>query len=321
MNLRLVGFLLVLGVAVASWVVTCGTWRVSKVASGVVPLDAREFEHFTVVTVGTGGAYENPDRVGPATAVALGSQVLLVDAGRAVAEGLRAVRIPVAQPRAILLTNLLPENTVGLDDLLLTGWLEGRSEPLRLYGPPGTRALASALTTGHRRGIEGRARALGLPRDGARFEVGELEGSWSERIGEIEVWAGALPGGPLQALAYRFEVRGRSAVVAGSGWAPDALIEFARGAHLLVHEATFVPGPELSAQLGLDDRLERLEREAALHTQIGDVGELARRAGIETLALVRLRPPPAYDLQLTSIVGEAFDGRIVVADDGDELRP
>lgn len=317
--LRAVGFLLVLGVAVASWVVTCGTWRIQRVAGGVVPLDPRHFGQLTVVTVGTGGAYENPDRGGPATAVALGEEVLLVDAGRAVSEGLRAARIPVAQPGTVLLTSLLPENTVGLDDLLLTGWLEGRAAPLTLVGPPGTASLAERLAAAHRRGVEARAASLALPASGAAFEAIEVGDAWSARRGEIEVRAAALPGGPTEALAYRFEARERAAVVGGHGWGADALLALASGADLLVHEAADVPPPELAGELGVAP--ERLRREAELHAQIADVGTLAQRAGVATLALVRMRPPPAYDLQVTQRIADRFDGRVVVADDGDELRP
>ena len=49
--------------------------------------------------------------------------------------------------------------------------------------------------------------------------------------------------------------------------------------------------------------------------------QVAQRAGVRTLVLVRLRPPPVYDLQVTSVVGRRFDGRIVLPEDGDEIRP
>ena len=133
--------------------------------------------------------------------------------------------------------------------------------------------------------------------------------------------AGALPGGPVEALAYRFEWRDRSAAVSGTGWAPDALAALARGVHVLVHEAAFVPTPELAQEMQIDEDPERLRREAALHTGIDAVGDLARRAGARTLVLVRLRPPPVFDLQITSQVDDRYDGRIVVASDGDELTP
>jgi ribonuclease Z len=318
MNLRLIGFFLVFGVATFSWLMTWGAWQYQNVAADVVPIETRRFERATLIHVGTGGAYENPTRGGPATAVALGSQIWLVDAGRAVAEGLRNATISVAQPDTLLLTNLLPENVEGLDDLLLTGWLEGRSAPLRVVGPPGTAALAEGILAAHGAGIAARSESLGLPAAGAELTVDEVEEGWSEEREGLRVRAGALPGGPLPALAYRFEAGGRSVVVAGSGWAPDALVEFARGAQTLVHEAAFIPDPEIAAKIGVETDPERLRREIALHTRIEEVGGLAARAGVERLVLVRLRPPPVYDIQLTHEVDDHFDGAILIPDDGDE---
>lgn len=320
-NVRLVGFVLGLGVVAACWALTCAAWRFDEVAKGVVPLEPRDFPSLTLLTLGTGGAYENPARRGPATAVALGRRVVLVDAGRGVAESLRAAKLPVAQPDLLLLTHLLPENTVGLDDLLLTGWLGGRTTPLRVIGPPGTRALVEGLAAGHAGAIAALGSALDLPLAGASATALEIEDAWSESEGALSVRAAALPGGPLDARAYRFEASGRSIVVSGTGWAPDALAGFARGASVLVHEAAFVPGPEVVRELGIDAHAERLRREAALHTALADVGALAARAGVGTLVLVRLRPPPVFDLQITSLVDDGFGGRIVIANDGEEITP
>ena len=105
------------------------------------------------------------------------------------------------------------------------------------------------------------------------------------------------------------------------GWGHDALAEFAEGAQVLVRDAAFVPGPELVEELQIEVDPERLRREAALQTAIEEVGSVAQRAGVRTLVLVRLRPPPVYDLQVTSIVGRTFDGRIEIPEDGDEIRP
>jgi ribonuclease Z len=321
MNFRLVALGVALAVGVASWALTCAAWRFDRVAEGVLPLEPREFARLTLITLGTGGAYENPARRGPAIALALGRRVVLVDAGRAVAESLRAAKIPVSQPDTVWITHLLPENTVGLDDLLLTGWLDGRSAPLRVIGPPGTRALLAGLAAGHARAVAALAGALGLPPAGGAYEAIEIAEGWSETRDGLAVRAGGLPGGPLDALAYRFEAQGLALVVSGTGWAPDALVRFAQGADLLVHEAAFVPTPEIARELGIEDDAARLAREAALHTALADVGSLATRAGIGTLVLVRLRPPPVFALQITSLVDDSFAGRIVIADDGDEITP
>ena len=71
-NMRLVAFFVVLAVMIASWALTCAAWRADRVIAGVAPLDPRTFARLTLVTLGTGGAYENPNRAGPCIALALG---------------------------------------------------------------------------------------------------------------------------------------------------------------------------------------------------------------------------------------------------------
>lgn len=318
---RIIGLLIVLAVVIASWMLTWAAGRYDDVTAGFLPLEPRSFERMTVLTLGTGGTQEDHNRRGPATALAVDDTLVLVDAGRGAADSLRAARIPASQPGTVLLTSLLPENTVGLDDLLAMGWNAGRREPVRLVGPPGTGELARAVLEGARPGIEARARGLGLETGDIGFTVVEIGDGWRARLGPLEVRAGGLPDGPTPAFAYRFSWRDRSAVVGGTGWSPDALVALADGANLLVHEAVFVPTPEMVEELALEADPELLRREAALHTTLDAVGELARRARVGSLVLVRLRPPPVFALQITSVVDDTYDGRIAVAGDGDEFTP
>jgi ribonuclease BN (tRNA processing enzyme) len=320
-NFRVIGLLIALAVGAASWLLTCVAWRFDTVAAGVRPLTPRSFERMTLVTLGTGGVYEDQNRRGPATAVGLGDRVLLVDAGRGVAESLRAAKVPVSQPDLVLLTSLLPENTLGLDDLLAMGFIDGRREPVTLAGPAGTRALAQAVEAAVRPGIQARTRALGIKAPAPRFVVEEIGDGWQSQRDALHVRAGELPGGPVEALAYRFDWSGRSAAIGFVGWAPDALAALARGVQVLVQEAVFVPTPELAQEVGIEMDPERLRREAALHTSLSQVGDLARHAEAKTLVLVRLRPPPVFDFQITSKVDDHYDGRIEIANDGDEIIP
>jgi hypothetical protein len=123
-RLALFGFLF--AVVVAMWVFAFLSKHFEKVAAGVTALPPAEFEHLTLLALGTGGTFENHWRRGPALAVGLGSDVVLVDAGRGVSEALRAAAVPVEQPRLLLLSSLAAENVLALDDLWLTGWLRGR---------------------------------------------------------------------------------------------------------------------------------------------------------------------------------------------------
>lgn len=318
-RLALVGLLGLL--LLAGWLGTCVLMRAATVGEMVMPLEDQSFGPLEVVTVGTGSAYENPERLGPTTAVGWDESLLLVDAGRGSSEALRASGIPVSQPDTVLLTHVLPYNTVGLDDLLFTGWLVGREKPLRLIGPPGTKALAKRLSEAHAKGARAHGQALALPAEGSRFEATEVGDSFYEQRGELVIRAGALPGGPVPALAWRFERGDRSVVISGTGWAPEALIRFAQGADMLVHEAVYIPSPEDIEPAGIEADPERLRRESALHTSILEVGNIARKAGVQTLVLTRMRPPPFFDIQVESIVNDQFPGQIEVAEDGDAYTP
>jgi ribonuclease BN (tRNA processing enzyme) len=89
---------------------------------------------------------------------------------------------------------------------------------------------------------------------------------------------------------------------------------------LLIAEAVSVPSLEVAAQLGIEDT-DRLVHEAKLHTPVEDIGTVARRANVQALALVRLRPPPVFNLQVSGIVSNEFNGTVIVPQDGDEITP
>jgi ribonuclease BN (tRNA processing enzyme) len=310
------GRLLLLGLGlvalVASWFVVWAVWRYERLARDVMWLDERDFDTLTLTTAGTGSAYENPTRLGPVSAVGYRSRIVLVDAGRGVAEALRHCAIRTAQPDTLLLTSLLPENTVGIDDLLASGWLSERTQPLRVIGPPGTRALTSAVLAAQRPGLDAYGRALGLPAGGAELDVLEVGDGWSETRDGLTLLAGAVGGRPLPELAWRFEADGAALVVSGSGPDPDALAAFAKGAGLLVTEGFYRTSADLAAAGG-GEEAKRMRREEDLHLDTEEAGAVAARAGVPALVLTRLRPPPLFSSQYQTSAGKRYDGRVVVA--------
>jgi ribonuclease BN (tRNA processing enzyme) len=322
MDGRIAFLAVIVGILILAWVGAAVLWRAAEMSEIVAPLDPVAYEELSVVTVGTGDEYENPNRHGPSTAIGLGRTVVLVDAGRGVAEALRSARIPLDQPSVVVLTNLLPLNTLGLDDLLMTGWLVPREGNLRVLGPPGTRAYVEALQSAYAEGGDALGSAIGLPPAGGRFSVEEVDDGFREELDGLVLEARALPGGPLPTLAWRFSDGKSRVVVSGSGWGRDALASFAGGADVLVHEAAYMPTvAELEGTGAEVPDPERLEKEAALHTSILEVGKLATEAQVDRLVLVRVRPPPFFDLQVRSLVANDYDGEIIVADDGELVFP
>ncbi len=321
MGFRIFALTLAAVVLAGGWAASCVIWRAAEVGELVGPLAPRQWNSLTVVAVGTGSPYENPDRRGPSTGIAWQDSVALVDVGRGVANGLRLAKIPVSQPRRVFLTSLLPENLLGLDDLLYTGWRRDRELPVQIVGPVGTRAFVERMLAGYGQPQAALGSSLGLPDAGIEVEVVEAGEGWSDEQDGLTVRAAAIDGGPLPGLLWRFEAGGRSVVVSGVGWGDERLVSWAQGADLLVHEAVYVPPPEDVEEAGVIADPERLRREGELHTSLLDIGELAARTDVGTLVLTRMRPPPFYDIQVTSHVAQTYDGRVLIPEDGDEIEP
>ena len=313
-------FLVLFFVVAGSWGFAIASKRLERVAEGVIPLDTRSFEELTVVAVGTGGTHENHQRLGPCIAVALGDTVVLVDAGRGLGPALRSSHLPVAQPRTLLLTTLLPENTVGLADWLTTAALQTDREPFRVLGPPGTSALMTGLLAAHEAGLAVQLDLLALPAL-AETEVQEIDREMEFEVGPLRIIAAPLAGGPTPAVAWRLEGGGASVVLSGAGWDPDTVTELAKDTDLLVHEAISATALAAAAEAGVPG-IEALQAEGALHQTVEEIGALATRAQARGLALVRVRPPPVFDFPVggyRSLLAAKYRGQIYFPEDGDEL--
>ena len=318
-RVALLGFLV--AVVIAMWVFAFLSKHFEKVAAGVAALPSAEFERLTLLTLGTGGTFENHWRRGPALAVGLAQEVVLVDAGRGVAEALRAAAIPVEQPDVLLLTSLDAENVLGLDDLWLTGWLRGRDAALKVYGPRGTEALARGLERALAPQADAQAAAFSLPPQGRGLEVHELEAPLSFAEGGLTLRGEPLRGGPLPALAWRVEGGGFSVVVTHGSADADALAAAAQQATFWVTEAVYGAALDRAREADLDG-YEALRREADGHPRLEALGALATRAGVHSVVLVRLRPPPPFASQYETVLEEGgFRGNVHVPEDGDRLTP
>jgi ribonuclease Z len=314
--------ILVLGLVslVVSGVLAWQNFRFRDAAASIAWLPDKTFEQPVVVLVGTGGASENPQRLGPVTAVGAGARIALVDAGRGVAEALRHCAIPVAQPDTVLLTSLAPENTVGLDDLLYAGWNTPRKQPLRVLGPPGTRALADAIVASHAAAVESLAAARGIDPIGARLDATDVADGFAETRDGLAVRAKSMGSVPLPSLAWRFELGPRAWVVAGANPDPDALAAFATGASTLVGPGFFARSVSMAIDAGAENA-DQLRREAKLQLPLERLAEIATRAGVGTLAVTRLTPPPLFDEQFKTPMRDLFHGTLRIGHECDEIAP
>ena len=142
-----------------------------------------------VVFLGTGTPLPDPDRSGPATAVVVDGAAYLFDAGAGVVRraslGVRKgiTALNAVNLKTAFLTHLHSDHTMGLPDLMLTPWTMGRTEPLELYGPVGTRAMTDGIQKAWALDIDRRLHDLqpSTPR-GWQVNVHEIAGSGASSI-------------------------------------------------------------------------------------------------------------------------------------------
>ena len=264
-----------------------------------------------VLLIGTGYPRPDANRAGPSTAIVAGDKWFVVDAGRGATMRIAATDLDYKNLGAVFVTHFHSDHTAGLPDLFDTSWQFGRkSTPLQLYGPPGTKRLASAMLQFFRDDIHYRRDLLEKhPAAGARIETHIVREGVVYDDGTVRVIAFPVDHAPVvPAFGYRFESRGEVVVVSGDTRPCASLLKYAKGADILVQEAYL---PEWFDKVDTPAVAARLKH---YHTSAEEAGEIAAAAGVKTLVLTHLIPGKDEDV-FRARAGKAFQGTIIVGRD------
>ncbi len=241
-----------------------------------------------VVLLGTGTPIPDPERSGPSTAIVVGNESYIVDAGagvvrRAVAAA-RKDHLPALRVRnlkRLFLTHLHSDHTIGLPDIILTPAVMHRNAPLEVWGPEGTKAMVRHILKAYQEDI--RLRVYGLEHGNwAAYHVivHEIKPGVVYRDSNVTVTAFPVHHGTWpEALGYRFDARGRSIVISGDEAPPlDTIAHYCNGCDVMVHEVYSAKG---LSHLGPEDQ----EYHTHFHTSGIELGEMAARARPKLLVL------------------------------------
>ena len=200
-------------------------------------------QEFRVTLLGTGNPTPSLTRFGPSILIQAGDEVLIFDAGRGAAQRLYQLGVPFQNINAVVLTHLHSDHIVGLPDLWLTGWVVGRtSSPLNLIGPAGTTEMAGYLEKAFAFDVRMRTEEGGQVGAGGKISPRDIgQGLVFEERG-VRITAFDVDHGMVKpALGYRIEYRGRVVVLSGDTRFSENVIEFSKGADLLIHEVVLAP--------------------------------------------------------------------------------
>lgn len=264
-----------------------------------------------VTFLGTGGAYPTPSRNITAHVARVKGESILFDCGEGTQRQLQRSGAKFSVHR-VFFSHLHLDHVSGLPGYLGTQGLLKRTELLRIYGPLGSRPYLQSLA-----GLAGRLdydieileidEGAVVQADGYRIVATRVEHAGlclgfrveeDERRGNVDLERAKAVGlGPGPLLGRLLEegtleiggrtVRkedvvgptrpGRSLVYSGDTRPCRSIVKLARGADLLIHEATF-----------LDDLRE--EAVARGHSTAAEAARTALEAGVKRLAITHMSP-------------------------------
>lgn len=277
---------------------------------------------------------------------ASGSGWYLVDCGEGTQHQLLHTPLSIRDLRAIFITHVHGDHCFGLPGLLASAGMSGRSEPLELILPAALHdwlRVGLAVSDSHLP-FELRLHALetldAWHNDAVRVDTVTLshrvpsrgfvftERNPDPRLDVPRLEADGIPRGPLWGeLAHGRAVRhagrllqphdylrasrpARRIVVCGDNDNPDLLLDAARGADVLVHEATFT-----------EPVIQRTGRTYG-HSTAAAVARLAEKAGVANLVLThfsaRYQADPRRSPSIEDVRQEAqafYRGELVLAQD------
>ena len=294
-------------------------WMLAVAAASVALLAARHVaaqSSTVVVMLGTGTPRPTPDRSGPATAVVVNGTPYLVDAGpgivrraqAAVDKGIAALAMP--KLTTLFLTHLHSDHTVGYPDLIFTTWVQGRNQPLNVFGPSGTEAMTRHILDAWQVDID--VRTTGLEqrsRSGVEIRAHDVQPGVVFKDANVTVTAFRAAHGEMpQAFGYKFQSADRTIVISGDTSPGAALIDACRRCDVLIHEA-------FSERYQPADMPNWKEYRPRYHTTPQQLAEIANKTRPGLLVVYHHGAGP--DEQYLNEIRAGYAGKIAIARDLD----
>lgn len=273
-----------------------------------------------LILLGTaGGPRPHATRSAPSQVVLVNDAAYVIDCGNGVARQLVAAGVPLRAIRNVFVTHHHSDHNADYGTLLLLAWTAGLATPVDTWGPPPLRRITDAFFEMSMTDIDARMRDEGRPDPRPLVHAHELRaGGRVLDDPNVKVTAAVVDHPPLTpAFAYRFDAADRSVVISGDTRPANALVELARGADVLVHEA-MMPSAVDRLVANVPNAADLKRSILSHHTAAEDAGRIAQAAGVGTLVLSHL--VPAEDPSLTEDVWVAaarryFRGRVILGRD------
>ncbi len=267
-----------------------------------------------IIFLGTGGSWPTIKRNVTSIALKRGGEILLFDCGEGTQRQFQKSKLSYMQISKIFITHFHGDHFLGIPGLIQTMQLNDRDIPIHIYGPEGINQLVKQLLTlGYFKpnyqiitheideGIELDFKEYLIKIIRVNHGIPALGYSLEEKIrpgkfNKSKALKMGIPEGPLFSRIQKGQTvklkdgqkitpemilgpprKGRKIVISGDTRPIEKMVDFAKDADVLIHEATF------------ESTLEDVSIEYG-HTTAFQAAEIAKRANVEKLFLNHISP-------------------------------
>ncbi|MEM1506733.1 MAG: ribonuclease Z [Candidatus Bathyarchaeia archaeon] len=266
-----------------------------------------------IIFLGTAASVPTNDRSLPSIVIQREGDILMFDCGEGTQRQMIKAKIGLNRKMIIFITHMHGDHVLGLPGVIQTMSLLGRDKPLQIYGPPGVRDYLESIFKTVRFWLNFPVEIGEIEREGTIYENRdyEVQAVWAEhsiqslayafiekprpgRFHPEKAIALGVPKGPLWSTLQRgVEVTlpdgrivrpldvmepprpGRKIVYSGDTRPSERIIDLAKNADVLIHEATLS-----------DELAEKAEEEG--HSTPSEAAQIALRANVKLLVLTHI---------------------------------
>ncbi|UCC30245.1 MAG: MBL fold metallo-hydrolase [Phycisphaerales bacterium] len=273
-------------------------------------------ENTAIVLLGTGTPNPDPDRSGPAVAIIVNGTPYLVDCGAGVIRRAAAAYkagtagLEVGNIKHLFVTHLHSDHTLGYPDVILTPWVDGRDQPLQVFGPAGIGAMTDHILQAYDQDIRVRIDGLQpINTVGYKVNVHEIEPGVVYKDANVTVRAFPVKHGSwAQAFGFRFDTPDRSIVISGDTVPTQTLVDSAKGCDVLIHE--------VYSEAGFKKRSPEWQRyHSSSHTSSRELARIAKEVQPGLLILYHQLFWGSTEEELLSEIRQIYRGPVVSGKD------
>jgi ribonuclease BN (tRNA processing enzyme) len=301
-----------------------------------------------ILFLGTaGGPPLRFDRAEPSTLLIVNGREYLIDCGIGTARRLVEAGIPSSGIKTIFFTHLHADHDMGLADVMAADFFDGGGQGaaglFHIYGPPETKQLVDAgfdfisvgfrpfaaapPTVYHMRGGSFVSPFVSheIGRDGLVFDDGNIRVTAAENSHYVMIPAAARP--RFKTYSYRIETPDGVIVFSGDTGPTGAIGTIAKGADVLIAEASYRDEKELDQSIGaraarnhwpplMTNRFR--DHFVYEHLDPAEIGQIAAKAGAKSVVLYHYDPADEADqAAFVRGVNTAFAGPVFAPNDLD----